>query len=398
MRQNWKNFSIEDYLAERKWSIDFESLLFVTIVFPMRTINVNSLTTHDEIPDCFDINVTITYDNSLHDGRMTIDLSSPSRQRKCKNGVVTRSAQKRKTYEKLALNIIVLVVCTISLVFSIISIYRGNKMRLETLHYFESNLEKTLHFSEHFYFFDMWLVITIVNDALTISGTVIKLLVEKRLFESNYFSSCSVLLGLGGLFAWTSMLRYLSFFPMYNVLLLTVKRSMPYLLRFSICISLLFGGFCICGWLVLSPYHVKFRSLSSTSECLFSLVNGDDMFVTFAALNPRGDRLIWFFSRIYIYVFVCLFIYVVLSLFIAIIMESFDAIQICYMDGFPLSDLEVSVRNNAAVVDSFIIFLFIKQFIVQCPLDVPDNSLAKTKTSPLRKMRNWLESLWLRSK
>lgn len=311
----------------------------------MRTIYVNSMT-HDDVPDCFDVNVTITYDNSLHGGRMTIDLTSTSRQRRCRNGIVTRGTRHRKTYEKLALNIIVLIICTTSFIFSILSLYRGNKLRLETLHYFESNLGKELHFSEHFFFFDLWLVITIMNDALTISGTVIKLLLEKRLFESKYFSSCSVLLGLGGFFAWISMLRYLSFFPMYNVLLLTVKRSMPYLLRFSLCIGLLFGGFCICGWLVLSPYHVKFRSFSSTAECLFSLVNGDDMFVTFAALNPRGDLLIWLFSRIYIYVFVCLFIYVVLSLFIAIIMESFDAIQVCYMDGFPLSDLEVSRGKN----------------------------------------------------
>lgn len=321
--------------------IDFESLLQVTVMFPMRAIYVNSLA-HDDVPDCVDINVTISYDNRLHDGRMTIDLFSASRQRRCRNGVVTRKTPQRKSHEKLALNIAVLVICAISLIFSLKSIYQGNKMRLKTLHYFESNLGKTLHISEHLFFFDLWLVITIVNDGLTISGTVIKLLLEKRFFESKYFSSCSVLLGLGGLFAWTSMLRYLSFFPMYNVLLLTVKRAIPYLMRFSLCISLLFGGFCLSGWLVLSPYHVKFRSLSSTTECLFSLVNGDDMFLTFAALNPNGDWLIWYFNRIYVYTFVSLFIYVVLSLFIAIVMESFDAIQICYMEGFPLSDLEVS--------------------------------------------------------
>ncbi|KAH9521899.1 Mucolipin-2 [Dermatophagoides farinae] len=39
-----------------------------------------------------------------------------------------------------------------------------------------------------------------------------------------------------------------------------------------------------CGWVVLGPHHLKFRTLSSTLECLFSLINGDDMFATFFPL------------------------------------------------------------------------------------------------------------------
>jgi hypothetical protein len=39
--------------------------------------------------------------------------------------------------------------------------------------------------------------------------------------------------------------------------------------------------FVFAGWLILGPYHFKFGSIMSTSECLFSLINGDDMFATF---------------------------------------------------------------------------------------------------------------------
>ncbi|NXV05890.1 MCLN1 protein, partial [Cettia cetti] len=70
----------------------------------------------------------------------------------------------------------------------------------------------------------------------------------------------------------------------------------------------------------------QFRSLSMVSECLFSLVNGDDMFATFVALRPSG-ALVWLFSQVYLYSFSALFIYMVLSLFIALITGSYDTIK-----------------------------------------------------------------------
>jgi hypothetical protein len=48
------------------------------------------------------------------------------------------------------------------------------------------------------------------------------------------------------------------------------------------------------GWLILGPYHFKFGSIMSTSECLFSLINGDDMFATFNSfpLDVRNSCII----------------------------------------------------------------------------------------------------------
>ena len=53
------------------------------------------------------------------------------------------------------------------------------------------------------------------------------------------------------------------------------------------------------------------------------------------------EATIWWFSRIYLYLFVSLFIYVVLSLFVAIIMDSYETIKEFYEQGFPLSDMKV---------------------------------------------------------
>ncbi|NWZ17390.1 MCLN1 protein, partial [Agelaius phoeniceus] len=88
----------------------------------------------------------------------------------------------------------------------------------------------------------------------------------------------------------------------------------------------------------------QFRSLSMVSECLFSLVNGDDMFATFAALRPSG-ALVWLFSQVYLYSFSALFIYMVLSLFIALITGSYDTIKNQSEGDSPVSELQAFIAQ-----------------------------------------------------
>lgn len=84
----------------------------------------------------------------------------------------------------------------------------------------------------------------------------------------------------------------------------------------------------------------QFRSLSMVSECLFSLINGDDMFVTFSGLQ-ESSTLVWLFSQVYLYTFISLFIYMVLSLFIALITGAYETIKV--KKGFWLKPGCVSV-------------------------------------------------------
>lgn len=88
------------------------------------------------------------------------------------------------------------------------------------------------------------------------------------------------------------------------------------------CFLLLFIYF-----LYFSLSYFKFRTLGKSSEALFSLLNGDDMFATFFTIND-SNAIINIFGTIYIYVFVSLFIYVVLSLFIAIIMDAYEVVRV----------------------------------------------------------------------
>ncbi|XP_074122456.1 mucolipin-3 isoform X4 [Sminthopsis crassicaudata] len=94
----------------------------------------------------------------------------------------------------------------------------------------------------------------------------------------------------------------------------------------------------IVGSVLKMEIQAKFRSLNMVSECLFSLINGDDMFATFAKMQQKS-YLVWLFSRIYLYSFISLFIYMVLSLFIALITDTYETIKHYQQDGFPETEL-----------------------------------------------------------
>ena len=73
--------------------------------------------------------------------------------------------------------------------------------------------------------------------------------------------------------------------------------------------------------------HCDSSVLMITSECLFSLVNGDDMYNTYIMMS-QDSQAAWIFSKIYLYIFIALFIYVVLSVFISLISDTYETLHV----------------------------------------------------------------------
>lgn len=67
----------------------------------------------------------------------------------------------------------------------------------------------------------------------------------------------SIIVGLAVFAQWCGILRFLSYFDNYNMLLLTLQLSLPSVLRFFVCAGILYTAFLLCGWLVLGAYHPK---------------------------------------------------------------------------------------------------------------------------------------------
>lgn len=95
----------------------------------------------------------------------------------------------------------------------------------------------------------------------------------------------SIIVGLAVFAQWCGILRFLSYFDKYNMLLLTLRLSLPSVLRFCVCAGILYFAFLLCGWLVLGAYHPKVCDLMDLSckqplKNRYVRVKNDDVLLT----------------------------------------------------------------------------------------------------------------------
>nr|XP_033781098.1 mucolipin-1 isoform X1 [Geotrypetes seraphini] len=309
---NYKNFTLK-----------FHKLINVTIQFKLKAINIQTII-NNEIPDCYTFTITvskITFDNKAHSGQVKVRLDNEATIKQCKDPSVYGHG---KNYSRLVFDVLVIIVCILSFALCSRSIFRGLVLQHEFASFFQAHYNQGVSLWERMEFINGWYLLLIISDFLTLIGTVMKIGIESKNLAS--YDVCSILLGTSTLLVWVGVIRYLSFFQKYNILIVTMRVALPNVIRFCCCVAVIYLGYCFCGWIVLGPYHIKFRSLSMVSECLFSLINGDDMFATFSEMQ-QNNYLVWLFSQVYLYTFISLFIYMVLSLFIALITGSYEKIK-----------------------------------------------------------------------
>ncbi|XP_025972223.2 mucolipin-3 isoform X3 [Dromaius novaehollandiae] len=288
------------------FSLDFHRLVTVQLMFNLKAINLQTVR-HHELPDCYDFTLTIVFDNKAHSGRIKISLDNDIAIRECKDWHVSGSIQKN-THYMMIFDAFVILTCLASLILCTRSVVKGIQLQREFVSFFLHYYKKEVSFSDQMEFVNGWYILIIVSDVLTIVGSTLKMEIQAKL------------------------------------LILTLRAALPNVMRFCCCAAMIYLGYCFCGWIVLGPYHVKFRSLNMVSECLFSLINGDDMFATFAKMQQKS-YLVWLFSRIYLYSFISLFIYMVLSLFIALITDTYETIKHYQQDGFPETELQIFISQ-----------------------------------------------------
>ncbi|XP_045074650.1 mucolipin-1-like [Coregonus clupeaformis] len=322
----------------KNFTLKFHKLINVTIQFQLKAINVQTII-NNEIPDCYTFFITIVLDNKAHSGKVRISLENQAFIKECKDPSVSGHAE---NHTRLTFDVVVAIVCMLSLVLCGRSILRGIRLQAEFVEFFKTNLGRNVSWDERMEFINGWYILLIISDVLTMIGSFIKIAIESKNLSS--YDECGILLGTSTLLVWVGVIRYLSFFQKYNILIVTLRAAFPNVIRFSCCVAVIYLGYCFCGWIVLGPYHVKFRSLSMVSECLFSLINGDDMFVTFSEMQ-ESSMLVWVFSQVYLYTFISLFIYMVLSLFIALITGAYETIKHQTQEPYHITDLHAFIAE-----------------------------------------------------
>uniref|UniRef100_A0A8C9AK87 Mucolipin TRP cation channel 2 n=1 Tax=Prolemur simus TaxID=1328070 RepID=A0A8C9AK87_PROSS len=330
--QDWKNSSF--------FRLDFYRLLKVEISFQLKGIDLQTIH-YRELPDCYVFQNTITFDNKAHSGKIKIYFDSDANIEECKDLNILGSTQKNTEYV-LVFDAFVIVICLASLILCTRSIVLALRLRKRFLNFFLEKYKRRVCDADRWEFINGWYVLVIISDLMTIIGSILKMEIKAK--NLTNYDLCSILLGTSTLFVWVGVIRYLGYFQAYNVLILTMQASLPKVLRFCACAGMIYLGYTFCGWIVLGPYHDKFQNLNTVAECLFSLVNGDDMFATFAQIQQKSV-LVWLFSRLYLYSFISLFIYMILSLFIALITDSYDTIKKFQQNGFPETDLQEFLKE-----------------------------------------------------
>lgn len=331
------------------FDLDFYRLVDIKITFHLKGINLQTVRSR-ELPDCYSFFVAITFDNQCHSGKVKIFLDIDAESSACRDWKISGTVQKN-THYLLVFDAFVILVCITSAVLCTRSIVLAVRLLQRFSRYVEDNYNHKVCEDDQSEFLNGWYLLVILSDLLTIIGSILKMEIQAKSLTS--YDVCSIFLGTSTLLVWVGVIRYLGYFQKYNVLILTMKAAFPKVLRFCCCAGMIYLGYTFCGWIVLGPYHEKFEGLSLVAECLFSLLNGDDMFTTFAQLKDK-NTLVWLFSRAYLYSFISLFIYMVLSLFIALITDAYETIKKYQKDGFPLTDLQKFLREDKGFIEESI--------------------------------------------
>ncbi|XP_057664596.1 mucolipin-3-like [Diorhabda carinulata] len=338
------SFNSKRFVQDEHIKINFTALVESSLKFSIKTVNFKAAGRISP-PNCFLFNIEINFNNEDHDGQMIVSLDAEPIRLICKGDVWYKTDSEIESVLRSILNYFVMLICITSFVLCSRAVWRAQQLKVITNTFFIKRFEQPLSQKDKMKFLNLWYIMIIINDLLIIIGSAIKEQIEKESFTTDQWNICSLFLGIGNLLVWFGVLRYLGFFRTYNVVILTLQKAAPQVARFLLCALLIYAGFTFSGWLILGPYHFKFRSLATTSECLFSLINGDDMFATFSIMSNKSV-LLWWFSRIYLYTFISLYIYIILSLFISVIMDAYDTIKSYYNEGFPKSSLECFIGET----------------------------------------------------
>ncbi|XP_029011441.1 mucolipin-1a isoform X2 [Betta splendens] len=244
----------------KNFTLKFHKLINVTIEFQLKAINIQTII-NNEIPDCYTFYIRIVLDNKAHSGKVKIRLENQPTIKECKDPSVSGHAD---SYSRLAFDVIVCIMCLLSLVLCGRSIIRGIVLQQEYVLYFKETLDRKVCWADRMEFINGWYILLIVSDILTITGSIMKIGIESKNMSS--YDICGILLGTSTLLVWVGVIRYLTFFQKYNILIITLRAALPNVIRFCLCVAVIYLGYCFCGWIVLGPYHVKDMKTHPSSQ------------------------------------------------------------------------------------------------------------------------------------
>uniref|UniRef100_A0A1I7V7J6 Mucolipin-3 n=1 Tax=Loa loa TaxID=7209 RepID=A0A1I7V7J6_LOALO len=212
--------SLRGFLEKRGITFKPEDALIISegvLSFNLRTIHFSTIST-DERPECFLIQVSITFDNSRHTGQVYISLSTViSYVTLCNGRVIHGDGTFTVSVVIFVIDVLVLLMCIASLILCCRALLRAHLLKLATVQFVRNTLGRELMLSDQLEFLNFWYVMIVINDICIICGTLCKITIEFRDFDNDLFTTSGILLGTGALLVYVGVLRYFCFFSKYNL-------------------------------------------------------------------------------------------------------------------------------------------------------------------------------------
>ncbi|KAF4731109.1 Mucolipin-2, partial [Perkinsus olseni] len=177
---------------------------------------------------------------------------------------------------------------------------------------------------------NMWLVFSLVGNAMQIVSVIYAFLVERP----DIYTRLN-LFGFSAAFALVSLVQYLAHFRSLYILYSTLAHGIPQILKFLVGVLPVYLSFVVCAVCLFGFHSHWFVSLGDSSNALFSLLNGDQIHDTFTNLKDVSVL----GSRLFLYSFLALFIYVVLNIFITIAEDAFFTVKFMQEGAGPITNL-----------------------------------------------------------
>ena len=170
-----------------------------------------------------------------------------------------------------------------------------------------------LTFADKAKLFSYWVPVIMLANLLIIIGCVFMLFNTKEIHHKG-----EIILGLGGMLTWVTLLKYYEATRGYNIVLTTFQNSYSIAFKAMIGIMPVFIGFGILGMCIFWKSK-RFMGLGASMFSLFSLMNGDMIFDAYHDL----DTIDFILSQVYLYSFIMLSIMVIHNVFIVIIEDGY---------------------------------------------------------------------------
>ena len=205
--QNTRNeTTLREFVSRNNLPETMGWILSMKLSFPLK-MNY-SISHRANSSDCYRFDVEVYFDN--HDLDSTMELS-------LRSGVIFRTCQKNyKIINTLklmqtVLDFLVIVICLLSFCLCTSSFRKHFKLYKQSQIFFREYRHEELTYSDMLVFVSFWLLLVAISDLTAISGSLVKLAIN-RIEYPQLYATCSLCFGLAALLSWIGILRYLGYF------------------------------------------------------------------------------------------------------------------------------------------------------------------------------------------